>query len=84
MWHIQKRVDINAMKLAANHLVGYHDFSSFRSTSCQAPSPIKTIDKFCSVGKSKLVKDNVVVQTMRYMELLKELKKSGSKNKKVI
>ena len=45
---------------------------------------IKTIDKFCGVGKSKLVKDNVVVQTMRYMELLKELKKSGSKDKKVI
>ena len=45
---------------------------------------IKRIDKFCSVGKSKLVKDNVVVQTMRYMELLKELKKSGNKNKKVI
>ena len=45
---------------------------------------IKRIDKFCGVGKSKLVKDNIVVQTMRYMELLKELKKSGSKNKKVI
>ena len=45
---------------------------------------IKRIDKFCGVGKSKLVKDSVVVQTMRYMELLKELKKSGSKNKKVI
>jgi hypothetical protein len=45
---------------------------------------IKSINKFCGVGKSKLVKDNVVVQTMRYMELLKELKKSGSKNKTVI
>ena len=45
---------------------------------------IKTIDKFCGVKKSKLVKDNVVVQTMRYMELLKELKKSGNKNKKTL
>ena len=45
---------------------------------------IKRIDKFCGVGRSKLVKDNVVVQTMRYMELLKELKKSGSKKQKVI
>jgi hypothetical protein len=43
---------------------------------------IKSIDKFCGVKKSKLVKDSVVVQTMRYMELLKELKKSGNKNKK--
>ena len=41
--------------------------------------------KFISgVKKSKLVKDNIVVQTMRYMELLKELKKSGNKNKKTL
>ena len=45
---------------------------------------IKSINKFCNVGKNKLIKDDVVIQTMRYMELLKELKKSGSKNKKVI
>ena len=45
---------------------------------------IKSIDKFCKVGKSEIVKDSVVVQTMRYMELLKELKKSGSKNKQVV
>ena len=45
---------------------------------------IKSIDKFCGVSKSKLVKDNIVVQTMRYMDLLKELKKSGSKNKKTL
>jgi hypothetical protein len=43
---------------------------------------INSINKFCSPGKTELVKDNVVVQTMRYMELLKELKKSGNKNKK--
>ena len=45
---------------------------------------IKSIDKFCGVGRSKMVKDNVVVQTMRYMQLLKELKKSGNKNKKTL
>ena len=45
---------------------------------------IKSIDKFCNPGKSKIVKDSVVIQTMRYMELLKELKKSGNKNKKTL
>ena len=46
---------------------------------------IRSINKFCGVNsKSSTVKDLHVVQTMRYMELLKELKKSGSKNKKVI
>ena len=46
---------------------------------------IKSIDKFCgSNDKSENVKDEYVVQTMRYLELLKELKKSGNKKQKVI
>ena len=46
---------------------------------------IKSINKFCGVNdKSDVVKDEYVVQTMRYLELLKELKKSGNKDKKVI
>ena len=45
---------------------------------------IKSINEFCSVKKTNIVKDSHVIQTMRYMELLKELKKSGSKDKKVI
>jgi len=45
---------------------------------------IKSIDEFCKVDKGKNVKDSVVVQTMRYMELLKELKKSGNKKQTVI
>ena len=44
---------------------------------------IKSIDKFCgSDNKSEIVKDSYVLQTMRYLELLKELKKSAHKNKK--
>ncbi len=46
---------------------------------------LKSIDKFCGLNdKSNVVKDEHVIQTMRYLELLKELKKSGNKNKKVI
>jgi len=44
---------------------------------------IKSIDKFCgNENKAKIVKDSYVLQTMRYLELLKELKKSAYKNKK--
>ena len=32
------------MELAANYLLGKHDFSTFRSSICQASSPVKTID----------------------------------------
>ena len=46
---------------------------------------IKSINKLCGINdKSDVVKDSYVVQTMRYLELLKELKKSGNKDKKVI
>ena len=46
---------------------------------------IKSIDKFCGLNdKSKVVKDSHVLQTMRYLELVKEIKKSGNKNKKTL
>ena len=38
---------------------------------------INSINKFCSVGNGKVVKDSSVVQMMRYFELIKELKKNG-------
>lgn len=36
-------LDLEAMRLAAQHLIGEHDFSSFRSSQCQSPTPIKTL-----------------------------------------
>ena len=46
---------------------------------------IKSIDKFCGINdKSDVVKDEYVIQTMRYLELVKEVKKSGNKKQKVI
>ena len=46
---------------------------------------IKSINKFCGINnKSKIVKDSHVIQTMRYLELLKEVKKSGNKKQKTL
>jgi len=46
---------------------------------------LKSINEFCGINdKSNVVKDEYVIQTMRYLELLKELKKSGNKKQKVI
>ncbi len=45
VWHIRKKIDVLSMKKASKFLIGTHDFTSFRSISCQALSPIKTIDK---------------------------------------
>ncbi|MCW5260817.1 tRNA pseudouridine(38-40) synthase TruA [Verminephrobacter eiseniae] len=37
------RLDHDAMQQAADYLVGEHDFSAFRASTCQAPSPVKTL-----------------------------------------
>jgi len=36
-------LDLEAMREAAAHLVGPHDFTSFRASSCQSPTPVKTL-----------------------------------------
>ncbi len=44
-WHISKKLNIKVMKKGAKLLKGTHDFSTFRASSCQAKSPIKTLKK---------------------------------------
>ena len=51
-WHIRKKLNVEAMKKGAKILLGTHDFSTFRSSSCGARSPIKTMEKI-SVRKIK-------------------------------
>jgi tRNA pseudouridine38-40 synthase len=42
---VYRPLDMDAMKLAAAHLLDEHDFSSFRASSCQALTPVKTIQR---------------------------------------
>ncbi|NBZ88960.1 tRNA pseudouridine(38-40) synthase TruA [Stagnihabitans tardus] len=53
VWHVKSRLDLAAMEEAATHLVGNHDFTTFRSTYCQANSPVKTLDEisFSTIGE---------------------------------
>ncbi len=44
VWHIPHKLDVAAMAEGARLLLGRHDFSSFRAASCQAASPIRTLD----------------------------------------
>ena len=39
-------LDVNKMRAAASLFVGEHDFSAFRSSECQAKSPLRTIHEF--------------------------------------
>ena len=57
-WHIIKKLDINLMKLGAKKLLGTKDFSTFRASSCNAKSPIRTIKSI----KIKQVKNKIEIQ----------------------
>ena len=45
-WQIFQKLDVEKIKQNAKFFIGRHDFSSFRSSACQAKDPIRTIDNF--------------------------------------
>lgn len=51
-WHIRKMLDVKVMKKGAKLLLGTHNFSTYRASSCGAKSPIKTMKKI-SIKKNK-------------------------------
>jgi tRNA pseudouridine38-40 synthase len=44
VWHLRHALDPEAMRAGAAHLLGHHDFTTFRASICQARSPLKTLD----------------------------------------
>jgi len=57
-WHIIKKLDISLMKKGAKKLLGTKDFSTFRSSSCNAKSPIRTMKSI----KIKSIKGRIEMQ----------------------
>ena len=51
-WHVIKSLDAELMKKGAKKLLGTHDYSTFRSSSCHAKSPIRTM-KSIKIKSSK-------------------------------
>ena len=51
-WHIRKKLNLKLMKEGSKKLLGKHDFSTFRASSCNATSPIRTI-KSINIKKVK-------------------------------
>ena len=87
-WHIKSKLNIKLLKKGAKILTGKHDFSTFRSSSCSAKSPIKKMnsvkvvkrgDEILITFKSKSFLQNQVrsmVGSLKYLSLNKwDLKK---------
>jgi tRNA pseudouridine38-40 synthase len=45
VWHVMRNLDAEAMHEGAQGLIGQHDFTTYRSSECQAKSPVKTLDR---------------------------------------
>lgn len=45
VWQVLNPLDLEAMRAGAAHLIGHHDFTTFRSSICQAKSPVKSLDE---------------------------------------
>ena len=57
-WHIIKELDVSIMKSGAKKLLGTKDFSTFRSSSCNAKSPIRTMKSI----KIKSIRGRIEIQ----------------------
>jgi tRNA pseudouridine38-40 synthase len=42
---VYRPLDLDLMRQAASHLIGEHDFTSFRASACQALTPVKTLER---------------------------------------
>lgn len=45
-WLVKRKLDAGAMHEAAQLLLGFHDFTTFRDSECQAESPMRTLERF--------------------------------------
>ena len=54
-WHVERPLDAAAMADAARHLLGRHDFTSFRAAACQARSPLRTLDRLDVTRAGELI-----------------------------
>ena len=55
VWHVPVHLDAERMHVAAQALVGRHDFTSFRSSECQSASPVKTLGGIHVVREGELI-----------------------------
>lgn len=55
VWHVPMKLDAKLMHNAAQTILGQHDFSTFRSSECQANSPIRTLDAFAVSADEEVI-----------------------------
>ena len=68
-WWVSRTLDHEAMHTAAQILVGHHDFTTFRSTHCQANSPFRTLDRLDVTRDSELIEIRATAQSFLHNQI---------------
>lgn len=68
-WGVFRRLDAKAMDEAAKVLIGHHDFTTFRSTECQAESPVKTLDKLAVSRHGEVIRVEVSARSFLHNQV---------------
>jgi tRNA pseudouridine38-40 synthase len=68
-WWVSKDIDHSAMHAAAQQLVGYHDFTTFRSIHCQANSPLRTLDRLDVTRTGNLIEIRATAQSFLHNQI---------------
>jgi tRNA pseudouridine38-40 synthase len=63
-WWVKKPLNIEAMREGAKHLIGQHDFSTFRDSNCQANSPVRSVDEI-TIETSSIVNGYDILFTVK-------------------
>ena len=62
-WHIIKKLNLEMMKKGAKKLIGTKDFSTFRSSSCSAKTPVRTIKSIRFLTKQDIIEIEIKAQS---------------------
>ena len=62
-WHIIKKLDLEMMKKGAKKLIGTKDFSTFRSSSCSAKTPVRTIKSIKFLTRQDIIEIEIKAQS---------------------
>ncbi|MDP9840262.1 tRNA pseudouridine38-40 synthase [Neorhizobium huautlense] len=68
-WWVARELDHEAMHAAAQMLVGHHDFTTFRSTHCQAKNPVRTLDRLDVTRVGDLIEIRASAQSFLHNQI---------------
>ncbi len=68
-WNLPGLIEAEVMHEAAQRLIGKHDFTSFRSSACQAQSPVKTLDRITVIRKGDEIRVSVTARSFLHHQV---------------